>query len=144
LYLWEHWLRLDDPSGSAAAFGLPGLWGLVALAVFADGGWGAGWNGVGPQQYRGIAGQGVSGLILAPGFQPNGSAQLYAQLAGVGALLVVALLVPWLIFKAALWVGSLGRETAPDAVPAAAEPSAEQAAPDPSPEQPTSSGGEGA
>jgi len=115
LGLWacEHWLHLDDPSASAATFGLPGLWGLVAVAVFADGRWGAGWNAVGVQEYRGIAGQGVSGLILAPGFQPNGSAQLYAQLSGVAALLVVGLLLPWLIFKGALWIGSLGQQATP-------------------------------
>ena len=126
LYVWEHWLRIDDPSGSAATFALPGLWGLLALAVFADGRWGAGWNRVGLQEYRGIAGQGVSGLVLAPGFQPNGSAQLYAQLTGVGALLVVALLLPWLIFKAALWIGNLGEPVPSAAVPATTAPSSEE------------------
>ncbi len=143
LYVWEHWLRIDDPSGSAATFALPGLWGLLVLAVFADGHWGAGWNGVGLQEYRGIVGQGISGLILAPGFQPDGSAQLYAQLTGVGALCVVALLLPWLIFKAALWISRLGTHVTPAAVPATTAPSGdEQLPPDSAPAEQTSSEGD--
>jgi Amt family ammonium transporter len=103
LYVWEQKLRLDDPSGSAATFGLPGIWGVVAAAIFADGRWGAGWNGVGVQEYLGIPGQGVSGLLLASGFQPAGASQLQAQLAGLVALSVVSLLVPWLIFRSIIW-----------------------------------------
>ena len=109
LYVWEHVLHLDDLSGSLATFGLPGIWGTLAVAIFADGHWGVGWNGVGVQQYLGIAGQGISGYLLAEGYVPAGPSQLYAQLAGIGALLVVALLVPWLGFKWAVWIQSLGR-----------------------------------
>ena len=116
LYLWEQVLRVDDASASAPAFALPGVWGILALAIFADGRWGVGWNGVGVQEYAGIAGQGVSGLILAAGYQPAGSGQLYAQLTGLGALLVVALLLPWLIFKSALWISALGRRPSPTAL----------------------------
>jgi hypothetical protein len=47
-------------------------------------------------------------------------------LTGVGALLVVAFLLPWLIFKGALWIGSLGEQVTPATVPAAAAPSPEQ------------------
>ena len=124
LYVWEQKLRLDDPSGSAATFGLPGIWGVLAVAIFADGRWGAGWNGVGVQEYLGIPGQGVSGLLLASGFQPAGASQLQAQLAGLVALSVVSLLVPWLIFRSIIWVNSAAQrapagplEPSPDAAP---------------------------
>ncbi len=109
LYIWDHLLRVDDPSASAPTFALPGLWGVLALAIFADGRWGAGWNGVGPQQYAGVAGQGVSGLVLAGGYQRAGLGQFYAQCTGVGALLVVALLAPWLIFRAMSWIKAVGQ-----------------------------------
>jgi len=113
LYVSEHILRVDDPSGSAAVFGLPGLWGLLALGVFADGRWGAGWNGVGAEGYLGVAGQGVSGLLLSPGLQSAGSGQWLAQLTGVAALLVAALVLPWLLFQTAQWIRRLGEQGQP-------------------------------
>jgi Amt family ammonium transporter len=39
LYVWEQMLRMDDPSAAVATYGLPGIWGVLALAVFADGRW---------------------------------------------------------------------------------------------------------
>jgi len=109
LYVWERVLRLDDPSGMLATFGLPAIWGTLAVAIFADGRWGVGWNGVGVQEYLGIPGQGISGLCLAGGYQPAGPVQLHAQLVGLGALLVVALLMPWLIFRTIAWLNAAGR-----------------------------------
>jgi len=140
LYVWEQVLRIDDPSGTMATFALPGLWGVLALAVFADGRWGAGWNGVGAQEYLGIADQGVSGLLLARGYQAAGRGQFYAQCTGIGALLVVSLLLPWLLFKGALWVQATARraslpatepppatEVVENAVPAASDAQEEPA-----------------
>jgi len=126
LYVVEQVLRLDDPSGAMAIFGLPGLWGILAVAIFADGRWGAGWNGVGAQEYLGITGQGVSGLILAAGYQPAGASQLQAQLVGFGALLVVALLLPLVIFRGAVWIKTVGQrayagQVEPVSVPAEQE-----------------------
>jgi Amt family ammonium transporter len=109
LYIWEQVLRLDDPGGSFATCGLPGLWGLLAVGVFADGRWGAGWNGVGAQQYLGIPGQGVSGLLVASGYQPGGVLQLQAQLVGIAALVALGAVVPWLVFEAARLVSALGQ-----------------------------------
>jgi Amt family ammonium transporter len=117
LYLWEQELRLDDPTGTAATFGLPGIWGLLALGIFADGRWGAGWNEVGAQQYMGISGQGISGLLLASGYQPAEALQLRAQLVGGTALLVVGLVLPWLIFRSVLWL-----QTAGQSVPSPSQP----------------------
>lgn len=134
LYVWEQKLRLDDPSGSTATFGLPGIWGVLAVAIFADGRWGAGWNGVGVGEYLGIPGQGVSGLILASGYQPSGASQLHAQLVGLVALSVVSLLVPWLTFRTVIWIRTMGQraragrlEPSPDAPPGQTEETDEDA-----------------
>jgi len=64
----ERRFRIDDPVGAIAVHGVCGAWGALALGLFADGTYGAGWNGVaGP----------VRGLLFGdPG-------QLGAQLVGV-------------------------------------------------------------
>jgi ammonium transporter, Amt family len=68
--LLERTLRIDDPVGAVAVHGACGMWGALALGLFADGSYGVGWNGVaGP--VRGI-------LFGDPG-------QLAAQCAGVAA-----------------------------------------------------------
>ncbi len=97
-YLVEQVLRLDDAPAALAAHGLPALIGLLAVGLFADGHYGQGWNGVGAGEYLGVAGQGVSGLWTAPGFQTEGAAQFQAQLAGVIAVVVLAFVLSWLLF----------------------------------------------
>ncbi len=39
-------LHIDDPVGAIAVHGVNGLWGVLALGLFADGTYGDGWNGV--------------------------------------------------------------------------------------------------
>jgi Amt family ammonium transporter len=97
-YLVEQVLRLDDAPAALAAHGLPALVGLLAVGLFADGRYGQGWNGVGASEYLGVAGQGVSGLWAAPGFQSGWLAQFQAQLVGVIAVLVLAFVLGWLLF----------------------------------------------
>jgi ammonium transporter, Amt family len=67
-------LKVDDPVGAVSVHGVNGLWGLVALGLFADGSYGEGLNGV--------AGT-VRGL-----FYGGGAGQLGAQL--VSVVVVVA------------------------------------------------------
>jgi Amt family ammonium transporter len=100
IYVFEAKFRLDDSTSSLATHGISGLWGLIALGVLADGTSGAGWNGVGVNRYLGVEGQGVSGLLVSSGFQPDWPAQLYAQVVGVVALLILALGIPWLVLTA--------------------------------------------
>ncbi len=62
----ERHFRIDDPVGAIAVHGGCGIWGALALGIFADGSYGDGWNAVaGP--VRGIlygdAGQFVAQLI---------------------------------------------------------------------------------
>ena len=103
-YLWEQVLGWDDPTATIASFGLPGICGVLAVGVFADGRWGAGWNGVGGQEYLGTIGQGVTGLLVDERLQPAGMVQLQSQLVGLVALLVVALLVPLVVFRTVRWL----------------------------------------
>jgi len=56
-------LKIDDPCGAISVHGLCGWLGAVCVGIFADGTYGAGWNGVGASSYLGHAGQGVTGLI---------------------------------------------------------------------------------
>jgi len=100
IYLVERVLRLPDETATVTLGVTAGLVGLLAVAIFADGLWGQGWNGVGLKEYRTVAGQGVTGWITAPdlGLVDDFKGQLIAQLAGVGAVGLLAFLISWLIF----------------------------------------------
>lgn len=56
-------IKIDDPVGAISVHGVNGAFGVLAVGIFADGSYGAGWNGVGATDYLGVAGKGVSGLI---------------------------------------------------------------------------------
>jgi Amt family ammonium transporter len=43
---WERKVKIDDPVGAVSVHGVNGLWGMLALGLFADGTYGSGWNGV--------------------------------------------------------------------------------------------------
>ena len=70
----ERHFRIDDPVGAIAVHGGCGIWGALALGIFADGSYGDGWNAVaGP----------VRGILYGD------AGQLVAQLIGVTVNLVV-------------------------------------------------------
>ena len=99
VYLVERVLRLPDGTATVALGITAGLLGLLAVALFADGLWGQGWNGVGLEEYHTVAGQGVTGFLPAERFSSgDGPGQLIAQLAGIGAIGLLAFLISWLIF----------------------------------------------
>ncbi len=56
-------VKIDDPCGAISVHGYCGWLGAVYVGLFADGTYGAGWNGVGASSYLGHAGQGVTGLF---------------------------------------------------------------------------------
>ena len=99
VYLVERVLRLPDGTATVALGLSGGLWGTLAVALFADGRWGRGWNGVGYQGYQEEIGKGVTGFFPAAAFATgDGPGQLIAQLAGIVAIGLVAFLVGWLVF----------------------------------------------
>lgn len=46
VFTLERRFKIDDPVGAVAVHGINGIWGVIALGIFADGTYGAGWNGV--------------------------------------------------------------------------------------------------
>src|SRR4030095_3110671 len=54
----ERVLKGDAPCGAISVHGYCGWFGAVAVGIFADGAYGAGWNGVGATSYLGAAGEG--------------------------------------------------------------------------------------
>lgn len=93
----ENKMKLDDPVGAISVHCVNGIWGTVALGLFADGTYGDGVNGV--------AG-GVKGLFYGD------ASQLVAQLIAVAVLIVWGFGLSFLFFKALdkVW----GLRTAPE------------------------------
>jgi hypothetical protein len=109
----ERVLKIDDPVGAVSVHGLNGLWGIVALGLFADGTYGQGWNGSfwykladGTLQWypeklkdipAGAIEQGVTGLLY------GNPSQLFAELIGIAANILwvfpVALAFFWVVEK---------------------------------------------
>ncbi len=81
----ERKLRIDDPVGAVAVHGVNGLWGCIALGLFADGTYGDGLNGV--------AGT-ITGL-----FYGGGTGQLLAEVIGVTTNIVYVGAIGFVIFK---------------------------------------------
>jgi Amt family ammonium transporter len=81
----ERVLKADDPVGAVAVHGINGLWGLVALGLFADGSYGDGFNGVSGT---------VRGLLYGGGF-----GQLNAQLVSVVVVFAWAFGLGYVFFK---------------------------------------------
>jgi len=75
VYTLERRFKLDDPVGAVAVHGVNGIWGVIALGIFADGTYGAGWNGV-PGTVRGLL--------------YGGRSQFLAQLIGTAAVIIFA------------------------------------------------------
>jgi ammonium transporter, Amt family len=89
----ERVLKIDDPCGAVSVHGYCGWLGAVMLGVFADGTYGAGWNGVGPTNYLGKAGLGVTGLLHGD------TTQFLTQLGGATLCAVYAFGFTFIVFK---------------------------------------------
>ncbi len=81
----ERKFKIDDPVGAISVHGVNGIWGILALGLFADGSYGDGFNGV--------AGT-VRGLFYGD------ASQLVAQLICIGTLIVWGVGMSFLFYKA--------------------------------------------
>jgi Amt family ammonium transporter len=89
----ERVLKIDDPCGSISVHGYCGWLGAVAVGIFADGTYGAVWNGAGAGINPGTAGQGVAGLL-------HGDVhQFVVQLGGASLCAAFAFGATYVVFK---------------------------------------------
>jgi Amt family ammonium transporter len=84
IFFFERKAKIDDPVGAISVHGINGLWGLIALGLFADGTYGAGWNL-------------VDGTVKGAFYGDVG--QLWAQLIGCATIVAFAGGVGWIFFK---------------------------------------------
>lgn len=84
VWVIENKFKIDDPVGAVSVHGVNGIWGIIALGLFADGSYGEGING-------------VSGTVR--GLFYGGTGQFFAQLIDVVVILVYGVLFSWLFWK---------------------------------------------
>lgn len=89
----ERVIKVDDPCGAISVHGYCGWLGAVCVGIFADGTYGAGWNGVGATTYLGKAGMGVTGLLYGDG------KQFITQLGGATLCAVYAFGFTYVVFS---------------------------------------------
>jgi Amt family ammonium transporter len=89
----ERVIKVDDPCGAISVHGYCGWLGAVCVGIFADGTYGAGWNGVGATTYLGKAGMGVTGLLYGD------SKQFITQLGGATLCAVYAFGFTYVVFS---------------------------------------------
>ncbi len=92
VWFWDNVAHVDDPCGAVSVHGVCGAWGLIALGLFADGTYGAGWNGVSGN---------VTGIFYGDG------GQLVAQFISVGVSFAWAFGVTTVIFGAYKMISSI-------------------------------------
>ncbi len=80
----ENRLKIDDPVGAIAVHGVNGLFGVLAVGIFADGKYGDGWNGVSGN---------VKGLLYGDW------GQFGAQAIACGVIMVVGIGLSYSFFK---------------------------------------------
>jgi ammonium transporter, Amt family len=85
VFFVERKLKVDDPVGAISVHGVCGIWGVLSVGLFANGSYGAAWNGSDVE--------GVKGLFWGDG------GQFFAQLLGVVVLATVMLGIAFAFFK---------------------------------------------
>jgi Amt family ammonium transporter len=91
----EHKLKLDDPVGAIAVHGVNGTFGALAVGIFANGKYGAGWNLT--TEGDAASASGVTGIF--GGDFGLGLGQLVAQLIGVVVIWTVIFGIAFAWFK---------------------------------------------
>lgn len=92
---WDN-AGVDDPVGAISVHGINGLWGVISVGIFANGQYGAGWNGVVRDSFVKLYGSdGVRGILYGD------ASQLVAQVldAAVVAVFGFAMAYAWFKFS---------------------------------------------
>ena len=97
VFFWER-RHIDDPVGAISVHGVNGLWGVISVGIFANGKYGAGWNGVVRDTIlhgvgKDLGYDGVRGLLYGD------ASQLAAQLLDVAVLAVFGFVMAYAWFK---------------------------------------------
>jgi Amt family ammonium transporter len=100
IHFWDK-IGVDDPVGSISMHGVSGLWGIIALGLFANGKFGVGWNGVDRNEFASSGGDGVRGWFYGDG------GQLVAQLVAAAVLVIFGFVFAYLFFKLSDWLTPL-------------------------------------
>ncbi|HVC96126.1 MAG TPA: ammonium transporter [Pirellulales bacterium] len=110
VFFWDK-LGVDDPVGAISVHGVNGLWGVISLGIFANGKYGAGWNGVARTAPEFLSKEygsdGVRGALYGD------VSQLYAQLidAAVVAAFGFVMAFAWFKFSNLITPLRVSRET---------------------------------
>jgi Amt family ammonium transporter len=80
VWFTERKLKIDDPVGAWSVHGVNGIWGVLAVGLFADGQYGSGWNGTPIDSAKGVTGVFYGG---------TGWGQLGAQAIGVLTIVLI-------------------------------------------------------
>jgi Amt family ammonium transporter len=90
IWFIERKAKIDDPVGAISVHGVCGAFGVLAVGIFADGSYGAGWNGTT------TAGEGgVEGIL----YGGHGAEQLLVQAIGVATIAIVMGLIVYGFFR---------------------------------------------
>ncbi|MBM3222392.1 MAG: ammonium transporter [Candidatus Tectomicrobia bacterium] len=93
VFFWER-RGIDDPVGAISVHGVNGIWGVLAVGIFANGEYGAGWNGVVRDEFVKMYGSdGVRGLLYGD------ASQFMAQLLSAAVVLVFGFVMAYAWFK---------------------------------------------
>lgn len=93
VFFWER-RGIDDPVGAISVHGVNGLWGVIAVGIFANGKYGAGWNNVVRDVFSKEYGyDGVRGVLYGDW------SQLYAQLIDAAVVAVFGFVMAYVWFK---------------------------------------------
>jgi len=85
---------VDDPCGAISVHGANGLWGVLSVGIFANGQYGAGWNGVVRESMVAAYGyDGVRGILYGD------ASQLVMQALNCAVLIVFAIVMAFVWFK---------------------------------------------
>lgn len=85
---------IDDPVGAVSVHGVNGLWGVIALGLFANGKYGAGWNGVTRDAFvERYGSDGVRGLLYGD------ATQLAAQALSAGVVVIFGFAMAYVWFE---------------------------------------------